>query len=345
MKILHINYTMERGGAETMLVDILNEQSRRGHDVHLLVVNDREDAELMAGIAQSVTVHRFRRRQGSNPILLLLRLNAFVLRQKPDAIHLHGHKLPGLLKVMRSKVLLTVHDINTPMRYARGTNMVAISKAVADYIVSVIPTAKPTVIHNGILTHTVRRREHHAGSTFHFVQAGRLVSEKKGQDISVAALAKIVDRGYDADITFFGSGNCEEQLRRQAEEAGVADRVHFAGALTRKEVYHRLADFDAMCHPSRYEGFGLVVAEGLAAGLPLIVTEHDGPWEVAGRGRYCRSIPCGDVDACAREMAWTIDNHTQALTTAEQGRRHVEENYSIARMVDQYINYYQTLQG
>lgn len=335
---------MTRGGSETMLVDILNEQARRGHEVELLIVNDEEDTEITGGIVPQVHITRFRRRQGSKPLLLMARLNAFLLHRMPDVVHTHNYKLPGLIRLLRSRLLLTVHDINTPMTYTAGCRMVAISDAVREYILACRQDARVEVVLNGIVVENIALRSaSKADDCFHFVQCGRLVCEKKGQDLNVAALAKIISRGYNADITFIGDGPDMEKLMQQAQELGVANYVHFRGALTRREVYAALSDFDAMSHPSRFEGFGLVVAEGMAAGLPLIVTEHDGPWEVAGRGRYCRSIPKGDVEALAAAMQWTMGNYAEAATLAQEARQYVQAHYSVARMVDDYLAYYQDL--
>ena len=346
MKILHIIFSMLTGGSETMLVDIVNEQARLGHEVELLIINSQINEDIIKGMVPEVRVSRFNRRQGSMPLLLMARLNLFVARRHPDVIHLHSHKLPGLLRIMRGRTVFTVHDINTPMQYAGGVSMAAISDAVKYYILEQRPGAHVRTVLNGIVIENIRLHEpRNNDSEFRIVQVGRLMASKKGQDILIDALTKLLARGYRATVTFIGDGADLESLKAQATRLGIADKVIFEGARDRAYIYKRLADFDIMCHPSRYEGFGLTVAEGMAAGLPLVVPEFGGPWEVAGSGRYCRSFASGDASACADALAAVMDSYAEAAALAEKGRKYVADNFSVRRMVADYIAYYKTLSG
>lgn len=345
MKILHIIYSLMTGGAETMLVDIANEQAKRGHDVEILIVNNRVDPAVIAGIAPAVTVHRFNRREGSNPLWLMARLNMFVLRRRPDIVHLHDHNLNALLRVKRSATLYTVHALNLPVAYARRNPLAAISEAVRDDLEARVPGATIRTIPNGIHTEAIARRHEGAmpGKTFRIVQVGRLDSETKGQDILIKALAELTNRGHRASVCFMGGGADEPFLRQLARDEGVADLVEFRGNMARTEIYASLKDFDAMCHPSRFEGFGLTIAEGMAAGLPVIVPEHGGPWEVAGQGTLCESFTSGNPAACADALERVIGNYPAALTRAQAAIAHIRTHYSIAATAASYLDYYRAL--
>lgn len=98
-----------------------------------------------------------------------------------------------------------------------------------------------------------------------------------------------------------------------------------------------------MCHPSRFEGFGLTIAEGMAAGLPMALPEGGGPWEVADSGRLCESFISDNATSCADAIARIIDNFPAALKLADDGYKHVNENYSVRRMVSEYEHYYSDL--
>ncbi len=344
MKILHVIFSFLTGGAETMLVDIVNEQASRGHEVELLIVNSGVDEEILSHVSQTVTITKFNRTEGSMPLLLMVRLNLFALRRNPDIIHLHTHKLTGLLRVRRSTTVYTVHDLRTPMTYCYANHMAAISDAVKEDVLARVKNAKIRVISNGINLDTIERRhENTHPNTFHIVQVARLFADKKGQDILIDALAQLLKRGYQADITFIGEGRDLEMLQQQAEQLGIADKVHFTGNLVRKEVYSTLKNYDLMCHPSRFEGFGLTIAEGMAAGLPLALPEGGGPWEVADRGRLCESFISGNATSCADAIARIIDNYPAALKRADEAIKHVDAKYSVSRMVSDYERYYTDL--
>lgn len=346
MKIVHVIFQMLTGGAETMLVDIANEQAARGHEVEILIVNRGENAEVIGAVSPQVRITRFDRTPGAAPMLLMARLNLYMLRRRPDIVHLHMHKLTGLLRVMKSRTLFTVHDLNMPMTYAARSNMAAISEAVADDVRARVAGANIEVVTNGINMETIRRRPDGAlHSPARIVQVSRLVSDKKGQDILIEAVAVLRRRGYEVEVTFIGEGKDLEMLSGLARERGVADAVRFTGNLPRREIYARLADYDLMCHPSRFEGFGLTVAEGMAAGLPLVVPEGGGPWEVADCGRLCETFANGDAETCADAIARVLDNYNKALNRAVSAREHVEANYSVKRMVTNYDTIYRRLRG
>lgn len=343
MHILHCTYSMEVGGAETMLVDIMNGQVARGDRVTLLIVNDRESAQVIDTISPQVDIVRFRRREGSAPLLMMARLNLLIARLRPDIVHVHHEKFCRLVRVRRSRMLYTVHDLGITMQYSAGVHMAAITDAVADDVRRRLPGAEVRTVLNGIRTAPIARRSTEVPEVFRLVQVARLMPEKKGQDIAIMALGLLKRRGIaNVDLTFIGAGAGLDALKQLAADEGVADRVHFAGLRDREYIYSHLCDYDAMIHPSRYEGFGLTVAEGMAAGLPLILTEHDGPWEVADNGRLCLSGKNGDAGSFADAIASLMADYPAALARAAEALDYVRR-FDISQTVDAYDHYYRSL--
>lgn len=111
------------------------------------------------------------------------------------------------------------------------------------------------------------------------------VTVNKGLDVLIDALADVA--GLDWSCTFAGAMDLEpgwlEKLRRQAEEAGIAERLHWLGPLTRAELGGRYAASDALVLASRQESYGMVVAEALAQGLPVVASNIGGVPEALGR--------------------------------------------------------------
>lgn len=341
LSIVHLIYTFKVGGAETMLVDIINGQIARGHKVTLLVVNHGINKDLVANLDPKVDIIAMDRTPGSAPLLMMARLNWRLLKLSPDIIHAHHHKFGRLVRVRRNRLLITIHDVNEPMVYCGSSNMVAITDAVEQNIRSRVPDAKVCTVFNGIHTGRLAERPHNtAPQGFRIVQVARLLAVKKGQDILIKALAELSRRGHNnVDVTFIGDGPDLAALTALAFEQGVADRVHFEGLRDRKYIYSRLADFDIMVHPSRYEGFGLTVAEAMAAGLPLAVTEGDGPWEVADKGRLCEAFATDSPAACADAIERIMANYPGAIDRAASARTYVER-FDIMHTVDNYLALY-----
>jgi glycosyltransferase involved in cell wall biosynthesis len=94
---------------------------------------------------------------------------------------------------------------------------------------------------------------------------GRLI-RAKGYDLAIKALASIDAKALA--LVIVGSGGEGAALRRKAEAAGVAGRVHFVPATSEPERYYACADLYLM--PSRYESFGQSILEAMSAGLPVI---------------------------------------------------------------------------
>ena len=81
-------------------------------------------------------------------------------------------------------------------------------------------------------------------------------------------------RNWDADLIVVGQGAELPAWRQRAREAGVGDRIRFAGFRT--DVPEILAALDALVHPARYEAYGLSVREALCRGVPAIVSASAG---------------------------------------------------------------------
>ena len=344
--IVHIIYQLHLGGMETMLADIANEQCRRGLRVTVIVVNDEVDPLMLRRFEPAVRVVTMRRRRGSRPLLMMARLNILVSRLRPDVVHLHQPNFRKLLRVCRNRQVLTVHDINTPLEHVDAAcPIAAITEAVRADVLNRRPDARVEVLLNGICTSTIAPRgdRRPAPANFRIVQLARLNYEKKGQDILIDALGELRRRGrHDISVDFIGGGVSDEPLRQRAAACGVTDAVHFLGLMDRDEVYRRLADYDAMVHPSRYEGFGLIIAEAMCAGLPVVVTRNDGPWEVADRGRLCESITLGDAIGLADTIEAMIAGYPAVLARAAEARVYAQR-YGIERTVDAYLELYRRL--
>ena len=81
-------------------------------------------------------------------------------------------------------------------------------------------------------------------------------------------------------LVFIGDGNLVESMKSEVNNMGISDRVHFLGL--RSDVPELLKGCDVGVLSTKWEGFGLVAAEYMAAGLPVLVTNVEGLREVAG---------------------------------------------------------------
>jgi glycosyltransferase involved in cell wall biosynthesis len=96
-------------------------------------------------------------------------------------------------------------------------------------------------------------------------------------------------------------GPGRRRLRRLCRALGVTDRVRFLGAVPDGALPSLYAGAAAVCVPSRYEGFGLCAAEGLAAGVPVLVSDRGALPDLAGGSATV--LPASDVAAWSAAMA------------------------------------------
>ncbi|MBU6321325.1 MAG: glycosyltransferase [Patescibacteria group bacterium] len=115
------------------------------------------------------------------------------------------------------------------------------------------------------LAHTRRAR---FAMTLLFV--GRLEEEKRPA-FALAALAAARAGGADVGLVYVGDGSLRASLEEEARRRGLASVVEFAGRQADVGPYYAMAD--AVLVTSAYEGYGLVIAEALAAGVPVIATD------------------------------------------------------------------------
>lgn len=116
-------------------------------------------------------------------------------------------------------------------------------------------------------------------STRHrFISAGNLI-ERKRFDLLVEAFGELSAGQSSPTLTIMGDGPLRGALQRQARELGVEDRVRFFGAYSRQEFAEELTHSDTFVLASRSETFGVVCAEAMAMGVPVIATRCGGPEE------------------------------------------------------------------
>lgn len=107
-------------------------------------------------------------------------------------------------------------------------------------------------------------------------------------------------------LIILGRGSQAGELDRLARELGIHDDVDFPGFVTNPAAWMAGADLFALS--SRAEGFGMVLAEAMAVGCPVVSTDcQSGPREILADGRYGPLVPVGDAAAMAEGMRTALD--------------------------------------
>ncbi len=342
MRIVHCIWSLNTGGAETMLIDIANEQARN-QDVYVIIVNDSYEQQLVDKLSSDVKVIFNKRKPNTKFPWPLVKLNLTLFRLYPDIVHIHNGALPrAILSVVSRGQFLTVHDLQVPVEpVRRGVKLIAISDAVKEDVQKRTNHQIRTIA-NGINISAIAKREPKVFSDkMRIIQVARLDAEKKGQDILIQAVALLKQNGIDnIEVDFIGCGQSLEVLQEQTERLCISDKVNFLGLRDRDYIYSHLKDYDLMCHPARYEGFGLTVAEGIAAMLPVLVSDEGGPYEIIDHGKLGYGFKMESAEDCAAKIEHIYNHFQEALSFTSKAYEKVRSCYSIERMVADYIKYY-----
>lgn len=177
---------------------------------------------------------------------------------------------------------------------------------------------------------------------------GRL-SPRKGPDVAVDALARLVERGIDAELdlvgeVFRGYEWFSEQLRSQVAEQGLRGRVHFHGFCDNVWAFAERADISLI--PSvADEPFGNTAVEAALAARPLIVSATSGLIEATRDLKACIGVPRSSPDAIADAVQSVMDDWDEFAARAAQDATATAERYSTARYAAEVTRAVATVTG
>ena len=347
MKIIHIVFNLIEGGVSTQTIDIANEQAK-SEDVRLIILDDLINEDIASRISTKCKVLRINRRVGVKSPLKLLpivcKLNYYILRFNPDVIHLHEYKLSRLL-FWKGKIVCTVHgNICFSNKYHGINKFYAISGAVSNYMKQ--QSKKSIIVPNGIRTKDIRKKMNASANNytkpklFHLIQIGRLFVIDKGQDIMLDAIRLLKEKGIDNfKMHFVGSGPSESMLLQRAKDYNIEDVVIFEGNKPQDFIYQHLCYYDCLIQPSRQEGFGLTIFEEMAAYVPVLISDLEGPMEVIGDGQYGMTFQAGNAIDLANKLTIILRGEYD-YSLIGKAYKHACEEYDISKTAARYIEEY-----
>ena len=163
----------------------------------------------------------------------------------------------------------------------------------------------------------------------------------KGHEHLLTALGQLRPDAPDVRALIVGSGELAGPLQRQAEEAGLRDRVIFCGQ--RADVRELLAALDVFVLPSLSEGLPNALLEAMASTLPVVATAVGGILELVVDGVTGRLVPPADAAAIARALREILAQPSRAQAMASAARQRVEERFSVDTTVRNVLAVYDEL--
>jgi glycosyltransferase involved in cell wall biosynthesis len=377
-RILFVTGDLEIGGTQWHLVQLLPQLLSRGivPTVYTVMQKGRlADRLEEAGIEVIEPPFASTMRKWPQPfrrigVILLSGCKLYgILWRRPDIVHFFlpmAYLMGGLESLfvplrwrLMSRRSLNLYHFGHPVlaqferRLHRAMDIIAgNSRAVIDDLrAEGVSNPKIALIYNGVdLTRfeslperrTMREELGLRDDTFVMIMVANLLPSKGHADF-LDALALIKDR-LPADWYVLLAGNdygCGADLGKQAAERGIAERVRFLGARADVPALYKAADIGILS--SHQEGFSNSVIEGMAAGLPMIVTRAGGNPEAIIDQDCGVVVPARKPEVLADAILALAGDADQRRRYGVKARERVEAEFSIAACADRYARLYMSL--
>jgi glycosyltransferase involved in cell wall biosynthesis len=323
-----------------------------GHDVHYLAIAS-EEYQRLADWGEVAYVD-------SGPGLLAfvpwaLQLERSHRTHEYDIVHVHsqnetvGYCLAHALARRMAPHPKFVMSIYAPKSYAFprsvGELVTAVSCHAADLVFTLsehskhdisrayrVPRAKIAVTYAGVdssFTATNRSHPRKDDAPFVLMYCGRLNGprEQKGIDVLLRSLPMVI-RHQNVVLNIVGTGPRLDQYRALAEQLSIQAHVRFLGFVEHDEMPAQYTQADLFVLPSRRESFGLVLAEAMACGLPVVATTAGAIPEVVEHGVTGLLVPPGDPEALAGAINSLLRDPLKMKTMGTNARRRVKKQFT-----------------
>ncbi|HPQ68789.1 MAG TPA: glycosyltransferase [bacterium] len=362
LRILHLIETGNPGGAEHLMINLIRHLDPERFSSQVVLIKEGWLAEQFRALGVQVTVLPLARRFNWRFVLSLLRL---VRRRKIDLLHSHEFTMNVYSFFVRLLIgkptVATVHGNLSYIaaRYRRrfayrsvaqlAGPLLVVSEEMKEQVGRLFDLEEKhlRVIHNGAEVparladkrkRAIWRKELGLPADGFLVGVIGSLYPVKGQGTLLRAMPRLIAAVPDIHLAVVGRGDMRAALERQAADLGIAEYVTFTGY--REDAREKLACFDLIVVPSKYEGLSLLVVESMAAGRPVIATHVGGNPEAIEDGVSGLLVPPDDPEVLADACLHVIGDPALAKRLGREARRRVAERFSLRRMVEQYQNLY-----
>lgn len=308
-------------------------------------------------------------------------LARFIDRERPDIIHahnmhyfsyIHAEALVRIKERFGIVLILSAHNVWEDdtweellrLRFA-WDGVIAVSHYIKkELIASGYPAGQIRVIHHGLdlarfqaatppeaVVREIREKARGRKVVFHPAR----MSLAKGSDIVVLAFKRVKEVYPDAFLLLAGTNNTVDwgsyqqgeiaQIRRMIAECGLEEDV-LIRFFPWEEMPAAYQESEVVVYPSTFEEpFGLVLLEAMAAEKPLVVTRAGGMPEIVIPGETGFIIPRRQPEALAEKILELLRAPDLARQMGKRARRLLEKRFTLERMVEETIAYYEAVYG
>lgn len=352
MKLLHVITSLQTGGAETLVVNLIPRFKALGHDVGVVVFNGMK-TPLMERLEKECPDCKIYKLGNSyyNPLYII---KLWRIMRQYDIVHTHNSSpqlFAALANVLCHKKLVTTeHSTNNRKReqggilrmldkwmYRQYDSVVCISKIAEETLNTYLQGMRNNIctINNGVDVEEFRNAqplEDLKTERFVIVMIAGF-REAKDQDTVIRAMAHL---GDEYELWLVGDGERRHSLESTVESLELKDRVRFLGL--RSDIPAILHSADVVVMSSHWEGLSLSNIEGMSVGKPFIASDVKGLREVT-QG-YGLLFPHEGDEALAALIKQLHDDKTYYQQVADKCYERAQQ-FDIQKMVEKYNEVYE----
>jgi len=364
------------GGTEMQTLNLVRTLVANGYQVTVCCYYDQESSMVIAMEAAGAHLVLLDMAWSVGLWQLLAKLRRFFAEQHPDIVHVQ-YIAPGLVPVIAAKlagiktIFATVHQPGSPyglkaklfLRTAARLctaffcNSLAVEKSwfgrAELYQPGCAKLRRHYTIYNAVDTVAIAKAVEDADRNALRLQlglrdgpvvgiVGRLRWEK-GQALLLDAFSIVLEQFPDAQLLIVGDGPDRLSLEQRAKNLGIVSSIFWLGQKSPEEVYRLYSIMDIVAVPSVFEGFGLVAAEAMAAGLPVVASSVGGLAEVIEDDKTGYLVPPGVSAALADALTNLFANREKAKAMGRMGQERVRRQFSIEKSSQTILSAYMDL--
>lgn len=357
MKILHLETGRHLYGGALQVCYLLEGLAQQNVENVLLCTRGSEIARVAApfSVIEAIPMH------GELDLLFPLRLTRLIRTHKPDLVHVHSRRGADLWAA------LCAHRQQTPAILTRRVDnrewppFARFKYGIYDRIVSISEGIRQVLLAEGLepekvqcIHSAVRWEEYQAAANRDWFDKEFKIPAKAPVIGVIAQLIPRKGHRYLLEITpllcalfphlkilFFGQGPLRAELEAYITGHDLSDVVRFAGF--RNDMPRILSCLDLVVHPALTEGLGVSLLQAAAAGVPVVATRTGGIPEIVHDDVNGSLVEPGDTRQLYEAITGILGDREKALRFGKAGRDLVKRQFSVDRMVEQYLGIYRQL--
>ena len=272
---------------------------------------------------------------------------AAMLNKTPIVIHtIHGFAFHDYMNSFKKNIFIYLEKLSAKWTHGLVTVSNLNKKKVVD--LGIAPIEKLKNIYSGIdLTLFINekndqfRKELNLDSNHLLLGSVGRLSNQKDPITMIEAFCIVIKMFPSAHLTLVGDGELRDEILIKINQLQLNGRVHLTGNKNDPwKIYHSL---DLFIMSSIYEGLGRSITEALSCGVPVVCTSVEGVPEIVRENKTGILVPPKDPGALATGIIKSLNDMDNARKMAEEGRKFVNENFDVKKMVDDIDTLYDTL--